>query len=82
MRYFDDKAVDPPKMKVPKYLQGRNPKTLLEVFSYDRKDKTPDIHGPVHAELDNGVCDICRDGGDCDGHDRRDGRTRDEGTGE
>lgn len=66
-------------MKVPKYLQGRNPKTLLEVFSYDKQDKTPDIHEPVHVKSDNRLCDICGDGRDCDRYDRGHGRIRDEG---
>ena len=63
MRYFEDKAVDPPKRRI-----------------HDRKDKTPDIPSPVHACSDNGVCDICGDGGSSDRNHRRDGRTRDEGS--
>ena len=66
--------------RVPKYLQGRNPKTLLEVFSYDWEDKTPDIHGPVHAEPDHRLCHIRRHGRDCDRHGWGTGRIRDEGT--
>jgi hypothetical protein len=65
VRYFEDKAVDPPKRRI-----------------HDRKDKAPDIPSPVHACPDNGVCDICRDGGSSDRHYRRHGRVRNEGTGE
>ena len=64
MRYFDDKAVDPPKRRI----------------RDDRKDKTSDIHEPVHAKSDNGLCDICGYGRDSDRHDRWDGRAWNEGT--
>ena len=72
MRYFDDKAVDPPKRRT------RGKGRVIKVRD-DRQDTTTDIHGPVYAEPDNRVCDICGDGRDCYGHCGRDGCTRDEG---
>ena len=108
MRYFDDKAVDPPKRKtrgeeIAESLADAMPIILFaarkEDVCYctenytcdlhegddegdDKQDKTPDIHEPVHAKSDNGLCDICGYGRDSDRHHRRDGRIGDEGTGE
>ena len=76
VRYFEDKAVDPPKQR-----RTRGKGRVIKVRD-DRKDKTPDIHGPVHVSPDNGVCDICGHGRNSDRHSRRDGRIGDEGTGE
>ena len=75
VRYFDDKAVDPPKRRT------RGKGRVIKVRD-DRQNKTSDIHEPVHAKSDNGLCDICGYGRDSHRHHRRDGRTRDEGTGE
>ena len=57
MRYFDDKAVDPPKRRT------RGKGRVIKVRD-DRQDTTTDIHGPVHALSDNGLCDQCRHGRD------------------
>jgi hypothetical protein len=86
VRYFDDKAVDPPKRKTrgEEIAQSLDEALirLLKKMRNDRKDKTPDIHGPVHVSPDNGVCDKCGHGRNSDRHSRRDGRIGDEGTGE
>ena len=73
MRYFDDKAVDPPKRRT------RGEGRVIKVRNAP-EDTTTDIHGPVHAIPDNGVCDLCGDGRDSDGHHRRDGCTGHEGS--
>ena len=57
MRYFDDKAVDPPKRRT------RGKGRVIKVRD-DREDTTTDIHGPVHALADNGLRYLCRHGGD------------------
>jgi len=75
MRYFDDKAVDPPKRRT------RGKGRVIKVRD-DRQDTTTDIHGPVHALAYNGLCDLCRHGGDSHRHSRGHGRLGDEGFGE
>ena len=73
LRYFDDKAVDPPKRRT------RGKGRVIKVRNAP-ENKTSDIHEPVHAKSDNGLCEICGYGRDSDRHDRWHGRTRDEGT--
>ena len=75
MRYFDDKAVDPPKRRT----RGTRGKGRVIKVSDDRQDTTTDIHGPVHALVHNRLCDLCRHGGDSHRHSRGDGSSGHEG---
>ena len=72
LRYFDDKAVDPPKRRT------RGKGRVIKVRNAP-ENKTSDIHEPVHAKSDNGLCDICGHGRDSDRHDRRHGSAGNEG---
>ena len=72
MRYFDDKAVDPPKRRT------RGKGRVIKVRD-DRQDTTTDIHGPVHVGTDHRLCHLCEHGGDSHRDSRGHGSPGDEG---
>ena len=72
MRYFEDKAVDPPKRR------SRGKGGVIKVRD-DRKDTTSDSTCHCSPGGDNRLRDICGHGGGSHIHDRRDDRFGDEG---
>jgi len=75
MRYFDDKAVDPPKRRT------RGKGRVIKVRD-DRKDTTSDPACDCSFGGHHGVRDLCRHGRGSHIHHRRDDSTWHEGAGQ